>query len=215
MKYIYTLFKKSDLFLFNKVDELKKKPDYAKVQEFIGKIDDEFKEVAKIIATAAFLLLPFIFLFIFFLHNMGLHEDIAIRKEFINLANEIIASHKQIGSSSQRIISTSPIEGQGGFNSRISNILSSSGTDIEKIQVSNFLSEDIAGNIIRSEGDFRFTAMTTEELANLFIALVTREKMKVSTISVRKNMKTNLLNGTFRVVHFAKNEGASTNNEQE
>ncbi len=198
------LFQKLDLFLFNKVEELKNKADYSKIQEAIGKIDDDFKDVAKIIATAVFLCLPLLFSGIVFMMNVNLNHDIEIRKEFIGLANEIISSNQQISDASKQIISLNPIEGQGGFNVRISQILSASGVDVEKIQVSNFISENIAGGIVRSEGDFRFSALTSMDLSNLFSSLVAKEKIKISTVSIRKNRKTNLLNGTFRVVHFSK-----------
>jgi hypothetical protein len=208
MKAVTDIYKKVDLFMFNKLDEFKQSPGYSRVQETIGKIDDEFIDIAKVAGTIVFILVPFIFAFIMMLNNSSMKDDISYRKEFITLANEIIANQKQIGSASRLIISQNTLDSSGGFSSRLSSILAGVGVDIEKIQVSNFESEQIAGTIDRSEGDFKFNALTTEELSQLFIALISKEKMKISNINIRKNIKTNLLNGTFRAVHFGK---AATN----
>lgn len=202
---ISKLLKRIDLFFFDQIDEIKKRNEFTNLTDFISKIDDEYKDYVKLAATAAFIILPFVFTFFLWLHNMGLAKDVEIRKEFITLSSEIINSHKQIGTSSSKIISKNAIDEKSGFNVRLSSILSSAGVDVEKIQVSNFVRENTAGNIIRSEGDFKFKNLTTDELTQLFTSLIVKEKMKVSSIKIAKTPG-NLLNGNFRVVHFSKTE---------
>jgi hypothetical protein len=199
-----SLLKKIDHTLFNAVDELKNKPEFSQFSESVTRIDDEIRDIAKLSATAVFLFLPFLLVVFLWMHNIGIQNDIEIRKDFIKIANEIKSTKNQIGESSRKIISSNPIEGGGGLLMRLSNNLTSVGVDVDKIQISDMSQEDIDGNLQRSEGDFKFTAITTEELSKTLSYLITREKMKISSIKVKKNKSSNLINGSFRVVHFSR-----------
>ncbi|MBL7666174.1 MAG: hypothetical protein JNM93_13645 [Bacteriovoracaceae bacterium] len=205
MNKFLNLFKTIDTFIFAQIDVLKTKPEYNQLIEGIARIDDEIKDFVKLAATVVFLGAPLVIIALIWYGNTQLTSQIQIRKDFIKLASSIIENSKQIQESSAKIISSTPVDSQTGFNSRLSQILTTAGVDVEKIQVSNFVREDTAGNIIRSEGDFRFTNLTTDELTKLFIALLTKERMKISTIRVTKGQN-NMLNGNFRVVHFGKTE---------
>jgi len=89
------------------------------------------------------------------------------------------------------------------MTSRLSNLISAVGLDLSKIQVSNYASELISDGVMRSEADFSFTNISTDELMNLFSSMISREKFKVQSVEISRNADTNLLQGQFHAIHFS------------
>src|SRR5690606_7596407 len=98
---------------------------------------------------------------------------------------------------------TNPIDGDSMMTSRLSNMLSTAGIDLSKIQVNNFASEMISDAIMKSEADFAFNSISTDELMNIFTAMIAREKFRIQSVDIKRNADSNLLQGKFHAIHFS------------
>lgn len=197
------LFKKIDRAVFEKIDKFKLSPGYNNVQDFYNSLDEEQQKLFKGAGILALFLLPTMFLGLVWWQNGKLRDDLNTRVALINKANEIIGQKQSLREVSPNVLSESPIDGASMMNSRLSNVLSQMNIDLSKIQVNNYEGNMASGSIMRSEADFNFTNMSTDELMNVFTSMIQREKFRIQSVDISRNNDTNMLKGTFHAIHFS------------
>lgn len=197
------LFKQIDRAVFESIDKFKQSPNYSGIQDFYNGLEEEQQKLFKALVLLVLFLLPVAFIGTLVWQNSNLREDLSLRTSIISRANEILGQNQGLRAVSPRLLSQNPIDGQSMMTSRVSNILSSIGVDLSKIQVRDFSSSMISSEVMRSEADFSFTNLSTDELMNLFTNLIQREKFRVQEVSITRNNDTNFLEGKFHVVHFS------------
>ncbi|MDA9793307.1 hypothetical protein N9B72_01855 [Bacteriovoracaceae bacterium] len=196
--------KELDQAIFNQIDEIKSHHNYEKVKELLAQVDEEYKEPLKIISTLLFFLIPTLIIVIFLGINSTIKSELAIRKDIIKHAGQILGNKDMISKSSRGILSPTSIENFNTFNSKVSSTLSSAGIDLGKIQVSDFQSKKLSPTIVKSHAKIRISDITTKQLADVIKSLTTRAKMKVSTVSFKRNNRKKLITGTMTLNHFGK-----------
>lgn len=200
------LFKKIDRATFEKIDKFKLTPGYNSIQDFYNSLEEEQQKFFKAFIVLMIFLIPTMLLGLVWWQNQALKEDMETRIELINKASEIIGQKQGLREISPAILSNSPIDGASMMTSRLSNLLSSVGVDLSKIQVSSYEGVMTSSNIMRSEADFKFTNLSTDELMNIFSAMIQREKFRIESLNVNRNPETNFLQGQFHAVHFGNAE---------
>jgi hypothetical protein len=196
------IFKKIDLEIFSRLDKFKLTPTYNQIQDFYNSLEEEQQKAFKAIVILVIFLLPAIFLGLFWWQNNSLRTDMNTRIDLITKANEIIGQKISLRDVAPNILSDNPIDGASMMSSRLSNILSSVNVDLSKIQVSNYEGTMTTSTIMRSEADFQFTNLSTEELINIFTSMIQREKFRVQSVNISRNEDTNMLKGQFHAIHF-------------
>lgn len=197
------VFKKVDRAVFERIDKFKLTPGYNNIQDFYNGLEEEQQRVFKGAVILATFLIPAMLISFFLWRNNTLKEDMATRVALINKANEIIGQKQGLRDISPNILSDNPIDGASMMTSRLSNLLSSIAVDLSKIQVSNYTGEMTSGTIMRSEADFAFTNLSTDELMNVFTNMIQREKFRIQSVDITRNADTNLLKGQFHAIHFS------------
>lgn len=200
------IFKKIDREIFDRIDKFKLTPGYNNIQDFYNGLEEEQQKVFKAGVIAVILFLPLLPLGFLFWQNTSLKADLDTRIALISKANEIIGQKQSLRDVSPNILSDSPIDGESMMSSRLSNILSAASIDLSKINVNNYTGEMTSGTIMRSEADFQFSNLSTDELMNIFTTMIQREKFRVSSVDIKRNADTNLLQGTFHAIHFSNAE---------
>lgn len=206
------VFKKIDREVFDRIDKFKLTPGYNSIQDFYNGLEEEQQRVFKGAIILLIFLIPAMLISFILWQNNSLKEDMATRVALINKANEIIGQKQGLRDISPNILSENPIDGASMMTSRLSNLLSSIAVDLSKIQVSNYTGEMTSGTIMRSEADFAFTNLSTDELMNIFSNMIQREKFRIQSVDITRNDETNLLKGQFHAIHFS-NAEASTEEE--
>ncbi len=196
------LFKKIDREIFSRIDKFKLTPSYNQIQDFYNSLEEEQQKVFKAAVILAIFLIPTMFLGFFWYTNNSLREDMTTRIALVEKANEIIGQKTSLRDVAPNILSDNPIDGSSMMTSRLSNLLSSMNVDLSKIQVSNYEGTMTTSTIMRSEADFQFTNLSTDELVNIFTAMIQREKFRVQSVSITRNNDTNMLKGQFHAIHF-------------
>lgn len=205
------LFKKIDREVFERVDKFKLTPGYNNIQDFYNGMDEEQQKVFKAAVMFVLFLIPVILLSFLYWQNSRLKEDLDTRVALISKANEIIGQRQSLRAVSPNVLSDSPIDGESMMTSRLSNLLSAMAIDLSKIQVNNYSGELTGGSIMRSEADFQFSNLSTDELMNIFTTMIQREKFRIQSVDIKRNADTNMLQGQFHAIHF----GSAQNVEEE
>jgi hypothetical protein len=196
------LFKKIDRGVFERLDKFKTSTSYSGIQDFYNGLEEEQQKFFKAVVILFIFIIPALFLGLVWWQNNRLKADLETRIDLISKANQIIGQRQGLREISPRVLSDAPIDGESMMSSRLSNLLSSASVDLSKIQVSNYSGDVTAGNIQRSEADFQFTNLSTDELMNVFIGMIQREKFRIQSVNIKRNGDTNLLQGTFHAIHF-------------
>lgn len=197
------VFKKVDRAVFERIDKFKLTPGYNGIQDFYNGLEEEQQRVFKGAVILAIFLIPAMLISFLLWRNNSLKEDMATRIALINKASEIIGQKQGLRDISPNVLSDNPIDGASMMTSRLSNLLSSIAVDLSKIQVSNYTGEMTSGTIMRSEADFAFTNLSTDELMNIFSNMIQREKFRIQSVDITRNAETNLLKGQFHAIHFS------------
>lgn len=197
------LFRKLDQAIFEKIDLFQKTPNYNIIQDFYNGLEEEQQKIFKGFIVVLIFALPLGIIGLFWWQNNSLRENLILRTSIISKANQIIGQDQSLNEITPRVFSLNPIDGQSMMTSRLSNLLSSSGVDLSKIQVSNFNSNQLSTTLLKAEADFNFNNVSTDELMNIIMAMISREKFRISSINIKRNADTNMLQGQFHAIHFS------------
>lgn len=196
------LFKKMDRAVFDRIDKFKLTPGYNNVQDFYNGLEEDQQKLFKAGVIVTLFLLPSTLLGLIWWQNNSLKKDLDLRVSLISKANEIIGQKQGLKDVSPNIVSENPIDGESMMSSRLSNLLSSVSVDLSKIQVKDYEGVLQSASLMRSEADFHFTNLSTDEMVNVFTAMIQREKFRIQSVDIKRNPENNLLQGQFHAVHF-------------
>lgn len=197
------MFKKIDRSVFDRIDKFKLTPGYNNLQDFYNGLEEEQQKLFKAVVILLIFLLPTMVLGLVWWQNNSLKEDLATRQALITKANEIIGQNQGLREVFPTVLSQNPIDGQDMMSSRMSNMLSAAGIELSKIQVKNYNGEMISPVVMKSEADFAFSNVTTDELMNTFVNMIQREKFRIQSVDIKRNNDTGLLQGQFHAIHFS------------
>lgn len=197
------LFKKIDKEIFTRIDKFKQTPNYTGIQDFYNGMEEEQQKVFKAAGILIIFLIPIMLVSFFMWQNNKLKSDLDLRVSIIAKANQILGQNRGLREVTPQILSMNPIDGQSMMTSRLSNLLSAMSIDLSKIQVSDFASEMISSAVNKAEANFAFNGLSTDELMNLFTGMIQREKFRISSVNIKKNPETNLLQGQFHAIHYS------------
>lgn len=203
MKQIPYTLKPVDNFLEKKVAEFKSHPQYLRFLDFYNSLDEVEQKFALGLATSLTVVLPLFFVFTLYLSNSTVSEELDFRHQIAARAQEIIDQNAKANSATRAILSTNFFADQASVNARMSNLLPSLNISPASIQISSFASENLSGNVVRSELDMRFQNLSNQEVMSLLSLLMAREKFRISSVKITKDSKEDNLNGQFHLIHYA------------
>lgn len=199
----HTIFRKIDQAVFERIDKFKQTPNYNPIQDFYNALEEDQQKLFKGVLILAIFLLPLLGLGFVSMQNSGYQNDLNLRTDIVSKANEIIGQSQGLLEIAPQVFSANPIDSQSMMTSRLSGLLSSAGVDLSKIQVNGFESTSISSTVMRAEANFSFSNLSTDEMVNLFTAMISREKFRISSVEIKRNSNTNLLQGQFHAIHYS------------
>lgn len=196
-------FRRIDQAVFDRIDKFKLTPNYNPIQDFYNGLEEDQQKLFKGIIILMIFLLPLMGLGMIIWQNNKFKEDLAMRTSIVSIGNKIIGQSQGLQDITPRVFSSNPIDSASMMTSRLSSVLASIAIDLSKIQVKDFKSESISGQVMKAEATFGFSNVSLEELVNIFSTMITREKFRISTLNIKKNDDTNMLQGQFHAIHFS------------
>lgn len=197
------IFKKIDQAVFARIDKFKQTPNYNPIQDFYNGLEEEQQKIFKGIIILIIFLVPLTGLGLVWLQNNNFKQDLATRISIISKANEIIGQSQGLQEITPQVFSGNPIDSASMMTSRLSGLLSSAAVDLSKIQVNDFESVTISSHVVKAEANFAFNNLSTDELMNIFTTMISREKFRISSVEIKRNNDTNMLQGKFHALHYS------------
>ena len=197
------IFKKIDQAIFLRIDKFKQTTNYNPIQDFYNGLEEEQQKIFKGVIILAIFLLPLSGLGLVWLRNGNFKQDLDMRIAIISKANEIIGQSQGLQEITPQVFSGNPIDSASMMTSRLSGILSSMAVDLSKIQVNNFESVNISSHVVKAEANCAFNNVSTDELVNIFTSMISREKFRISSVEIKRNNDTNMLQGKFHAIHYS------------
>jgi hypothetical protein len=198
----FDFLRKIDQVIFDKVDEFKKTNAYVQIFETYATLDDEKQKISKLILLGLTVLIPFLFVFFFWLNTQKISQDLNARIKLVEVMQDLINQNNEVGGLAGTMGSSSPIESQDALSQRLASILNASGFNVSKIAINNFISQNISESLVKSEADFKFTDITTDEMVTLFLNMIQNERFKVSSVEITRSNSDNKISGIFHAIHF-------------
>lgn len=195
--------KKMDRTIFDQIDKFKTTPNYTALTDVYNNLEEEQQRVVKGGIIVVMFLIPFLILSVLWWQNKTIREDYELRMTIMNKAQQIIGESQGVTAISPEIISQNPIDSEQMLTSRISNAVSGTGMDTNKISRGEFITTNVSEKIFQTEAVINFSNASTDELVNLFTGIISREKMRISEVTINRNADTGLLIGNFRVIHLS------------
>lgn len=191
-----------DDFMSKKVDELMQHAEVQKIMDQYAALDENIQDIIKNLMALAIVLIPLIFVMTLWSFNSSLKDELALKKETLGIAQEIVSKESRVGTLKRNYINSTAVNSQSDFQQKVSGHLGASGIDTSKISLGGFDSVDVAGFIIESRVDLKFNQLSNNELFTLLSKLSMRLKIKVDEISIKKNANDNLLQGIIRIIYY-------------
>ncbi len=195
--------KRMDRAIFEQIDRFKTTPNYTQITDVYNNLEEEQQKLVKGGIMLVLFLFPFVVLTFLWWQNQSIRADLEMRTAIMTRAQQIIGESRGVTAISPELISSSPIDSEDMLMSRISNAISGSGMDTNKISRGEFITTNVSEKIFQTESVVNFSNVSTDELMNMFTNLIRREKMRISEVTINRNPDTALLIGSFRIIHLS------------
>ena len=197
----FSIMKPIDRFLMENLEKLISTPEYQKMLDTYNSWEDKVQSIFKGALLFLIVLVPIILIFIFMMLNSSAKSRLSTAEKIIETGNGIISTSSQVRSISTKYFGK-PISSKSNFEREMANSLPSQGIDSSKILIGDFELNEIDG-VNELKAELKFSALSSQNIFNLLNILTIRQKMKIEEINIKKNIQTNLLEGTLAVIHFS------------
>ncbi len=202
MKKILT--KHIDDFIFKQLDVFKESEAKSKINDALNSLTEQQHKIFSQAGSFILILIPFIILTIIMISNSMLKSEIAIKKEILSEINYFNSKKSEVESVGRQIISPHSIKNTDDLNKRLQRITSQKGIDANSVKVVSFEVLEKSGAIEKSEATINVSKLTSKNLADLLQRLLDSEKLKIYEMSLKRDDKLSLIDGSIKFTHYAK-----------
>ena len=199
-----SIFKKFDKIIFKQVDAYKSSSFYLQSLDQFNTLDENVQKLIKQISSFLIIILPIAVISIIFINNRNIDNRVSFKKEILKTLYSIDSRNRQLSFYENRIASPYKISSKKDLKNRIINIARANSISSQKIVIGNFSQLQGTSRISQTEARINFRRLSTKELTKLLAALVKKEKVKVSNLNIKIDIKERLLKGHISVIHFSK-----------
>ena len=199
-----SIFKKFDKIIFKQVDAYKSSSFYLQSLDQFNTLDENVQKLIKQISSFFIIILPIAVVAIIFINNRNIDKRVSFKKEILKTLYSIDSRNRQLSFYENRIASPYKISSKKDLKNRIINIARANSISSQKIVIGNFSQLQGTSRISQTEARINFRKLSTKELTKLLAALVKKEKVKVSNLNIKIDVKERLLKGHISVIHFSK-----------
>lgn len=197
------ILERLDNKVLNLTSKIKMSPEYLKIQDQFGNLDDQTQNTIKMLLPFVVMGLPLLISFLLWKNNTSLREEVVLKKNIIAKAHEIINTKSSLMGVEPRVLGNPAIDRVDQFQQRIVGAMSSISIDSSKLQFSNFNSTPLSGDLLEAKIDLKFQSISNDELFGIINAF-NRNKMRIDSFQVRKSQESNLLEGLFSLIYISK-----------
>lgn len=198
-------FIKIDEFIFQKIDQLKNDSSFQKLNEYLSGIEEDQQKIMAQVLTFSLILIPYLFVATLWWSNHKTKKNLEVKNQILEQIATLNGNRDTLNTVSSNYVSPTPINGREDLESKIVNMISTSGIEQTKVHVVNFSQLSTSNTISKVEAMINFRNFGTQDFSNFMRALVEQEKFKIKKIDLNKDSNTNLLSGEVSLLHMGKN----------
>ncbi|WP_372653796.1 hypothetical protein [Halobacteriovorax sp.] len=202
MKKIIT--KHIDDFIFKQLDAFKESEAKTKINEVLNTLTEQQHKIFSQVGSFLLVLLPFVILLFMIISNSFIRSEIDLKKEIISEIFYYNSKKSEVESVGRQIISPHSIKNSSDLASRLKRIATQKGISSESIKVVNFESIEKSGAIEKSEATIKVSDLTSKNLSDLLQRMLDSEKLKIFEMSLKRDEKLSLIEGSIKFTHYAK-----------
>lgn len=196
-------YKQIDQFLFQKVELIISHPVYRVILGKISIIGDDRQKILLQIVSYLLILIPIIALSILFNSNSKLAQKLSTKQEIYQLIQQHKRSAAQVNDLKRVITTNYAITSSQMFLKQLKESIDT-GDDLKII---GFSSKNI-NSMVQTNATLLFSSISTSDLMGFIEKFTSRDKIKISRIDIKKNIKNSSLSGSLDLIHYGRNDSA-------
>lgn len=200
------ILKPIDQWILTKLDEASNHPEIQKLLDQYANLDEKIQDIIKNLLVVAIVIIPVLFILILWTFNSSLKDELAIKKETLNIAKEIIAKEAKLKMVKRKYFNSVAVKSQNDLQTKISSALSMAQIDSSKVNLGGYQEALEGADIVESRVDLKFNKFSNQEIFNLISTLNMRLKVKIEEISIKKNTSDNLLQGIVHIIYYGEDK---------
>ena len=190
------LFRKIDIFLFEKLNILKETPQFQAFYSALDTLTDIQRKMVFQAISYTVILSPLLMAGYFFLSNLDLREELEIKQQITRL----IYSYKDKSSISSSIRQTALSSAVLKKKDDLLAIVKQVSGISQPMKIENFSYEKVSNTLSITKGTLTFEDLTTKTLTLLIDNIMLRNKIKIARIDIKKDVKLNTLKGDLDLI---------------
>lgn len=198
------IFKPLDEALLKQVEVFKNSPLYQKISDEMRLLSESGQKAVNYSLTIVGIIIPFIAIVILFAINYSQKSTIEVKEKIIESISSYKRASIEFNKSGQGLISPFTVSTQSDFEKRIDSVMKMKVIKEERVSVLKFTSEDASGSIIKNTAELKIKDFSLSNLNDFLVTLLANEKMKISTLNLTRNEKSETVEGTIEVVQYSR-----------
>ena len=206
-----SLFKIIDTFLFKQVDQFLESQSYQKISEKLSELDSHTQKSLNHLLNFVIILIPCLFVFLFYQGNQTLKEELQIKKDTLSSIHNFRQYKAQVDALSISLNSPVSISSRSDLESKISTRTRNLNIPANKLRIQDFESHMSSDTLMETIVKFNLSEMTMTQFSNFLTIALNEFRMKASVIDLSLNSSTDLIGGMLEFIHLAKVETSEPN----
>lgn len=203
MNKLDNLFKPFDEIVFKIVDDIRGTPPVRKLIESTQSMPESQQKIISQGISFLIIILPAFAVIALFLSNQNLRNEIAYKKEVLELVTENQSQKNTVTSLGSTLISSQPITSTEDLQSLIRVSLTSRSMNPSSVNITHFDQFEASSELTQTIATLSFSEFSTAEFTNFMIELMKRQ-LKVQSIEIEKNQNSDFLQGSLEIGHFGR-----------
>lgn len=202
MNVIFSFYRHIDNYLFKQIDKFKGSNYYQKYIEELSKLDETLQKRINQSLGYLLFLLPFLIIFFLFLSNLSTKGDLSLKREIVQLVNEVQSGKGRLNAIGKNIISQFKINNMQDLQNRLQIILEERQISLNDVQVKNFNISSPVSGISQVQADIIFQNFSTSDFSNFLTGIMVENNGKISSVDINK--KKDSLSGKIHFIQYEK-----------
>lgn len=198
------IFKPIDEALIKQIETFKNSPLSQKISDEMRLLSESGQKIVNYSLTSLSIILPFIIVGSIFMINLSQKSEIAVKENIVESISNFRKATIEFNKSGQGLISPFTITSKEELENRIQSTLKLKAINNDRVSVLNFETEDASETIVKNTAQLKIKDFSLSNLNDFFVTILANEKMKVSSLNLSRNGKTETIEGTIDIVQYSK-----------
>lgn len=199
-------FKKIDEFIFTQLENFKASSAFQQMLDLTSSLDEEVQKKINYSISIFIVIFPILIIFFLVWKNTDAQNDLKIKRNIQASTTEISSKIRRLKNVEANLIGPSSIASDGELQNTLNSILKPNNIPFEKIRISDFDVTESITNLKRVSAKLEFSNLSLNDLTLLLRDLISREKMIIPDLIIKRDPESELLMGSIKIYHHFRNE---------